>query len=157
MEAPGICGSWQALQEKGDHSIREGIPRIFLWWYYHGRWNLIEMNDRLTASSHPPWLSEKTLHAYLNPPPIPERLSATKLPASTLWKTSMAFPTTITYGFTARGSLLLPGWRMPSSYRKAKIPGKHSQNFTYQDQAGTDVYQLSNTQVLVLKSKKMSY
>jgi len=69
----------------------------------------------------------------------------------------MAFPTTISYRFTARGSLLLLGWRMPSSDTKAKIPGKHSQNFTYQAQVGTGVYQLSYTQVLALKSNKMLY
>lgn len=68
VEAPGVCGSQQALQEKGDHNIREVIPRTSLWWSYHGRWHLIEMNDHLTASSHPQRLSEKPLHLYLNPP-----------------------------------------------------------------------------------------
>lgn len=117
------------------------------------------MNDHLTANSHPLRLSEKTLHLYLlnTPTSYPRTLISHKTLCINTIDEEMAFPTNISYGFTAMGSLLLLRWRMSTSDRKAKIRGKHSQNFTYQAQVGMDVYQLSNTQVLVLKSNKISY
>lgn len=115
MEALGIHRSWLVLQEKVNHKIRERIPRTFFDDVTTGEFSRKQMTSSEQDHIHRGFARRHRIFIksyYL----LTQNVYQPQNSASILRKTQMLFPTTVSYWFTATGSLL--GCGMPGRQKK---------------------------------------